>query len=206
MNGHEWLALWYLRLNGYFTTPNFIAHGRPGPLTEVDVLGVRFPHSVEFKDDPALCIPKDGIDIVFAEAKGKKIEALNGPWSSPEKNALDYVLKRVGVVPAEQVKGLAANLYTKRNAEIDGYKVRIVCFADTIGEELLKQGVTFISWAQVLDFVRNRFAVYEQLKQDHEAWDDFGKYLWATLKNGKTDADGLFCGWDARFQHSQNKY
>lgn len=114
---------------------------------------------------------------MFAEAKGKTIEALNGPWGSPEKGALDYVLKRAGVVPAEQVKGVAASLYAKRNAEIDGYRIRIVCFADTISEELLKQGVTFISWAQVLDFVRRRFDVYKQLKQEHEAWDEFGKYL-----------------------------
>ena len=204
MNGHEWLALWYLRLNGYFTTPNFIAHGRPAPLTEVDVLGVRFPYSAEFKDDPKLSIPKDGIDIVFAEAKGKKIESLNGPWGSPEKGALDYVLKRVGVVPAEQVKGLAASLYAKRNAERDGYRIRIVCFADTISEELLKQGVTFISWTQVLDFVRNRFDVYAKLKQEHEAWDDFGKYLWTTLMDRGNDADGLFRGWDARFQRANN--
>jgi hypothetical protein len=205
MNGHEWLTLWYLRLNGYFTTPNFIAHGRPGPLTEVDVLGVRFPHSAEFKDDPALGIPKDCIDIVFAEAKGKKIETLNGPWGSPEKGALDYVLKRVGVVPAEHVQALAADLYAKRNAEIDGYRVRIVCFADTISEELLKQGVTFISWGQALDFVRKRFGVNAKLKQEHEAWDDFGKYLWTTVMNRRLDADDLFRGWDARSQRAANK-
>jgi len=94
MSGHEWLALWYLRLNGYFTMPTFYAHGRHGPLTEVDVLGVRLPPSREFEDDPGLNISQDCIDIVFAEAKGKKIEALNGPWGSPEKGALDYVLKR----------------------------------------------------------------------------------------------------------------
>ena len=205
MNGHEWLALWYLRLNGYLTTPNFIAHGRHGPLTEVDVLGVRFPHSAEFEDDPQLNIPKDLIDIVLAEAKGKTIEALNGPWGAPEKGALDYVLRRVGVVPAEQVKGLAADLYARRSAAMDGYRVRIVCFADTISEELRKQGVTFVSWAQVLDFVRKRFWENERLKQEHEAWDDFGKYLWTTVMGGKADADGLFHGWDTRRLHRANE-
>src|SRR5882672_531543 len=103
MNGPEWLSLWYLRLNGYFTLPNFIAHGRSGPLTEVDVLGARFPHSTELKDDPVLKIPQAGVDIVFAEAKRKTIEKLNGPWSSPDKGALDYVLRRIGVVPTDEV-------------------------------------------------------------------------------------------------------
>ncbi len=89
--------------------------GRRGPLTEVDVLGVRLPHSTEFRDDPKLNIPQGCIDIVFAEAKGKRIEVLNGPWSSPEKGALDYVLKHVGVVQAEQ--GNSTMRIDRRNKE-----------------------------------------------------------------------------------------
>src|SRR5690349_8747935 len=130
MNGHEWLRLWYLRLNGYFTLPNFMAHRRGGALTEVDVLGVRFPHSQEFEDDPNLKIPRDRADVVFAEAKGRKIENLNGPWGSPEGGALEYVLRRVGIVPVAAVEELAKDLYTKRTAEIGEYRIRIVCFAD----------------------------------------------------------------------------
>ncbi len=194
MNGHEWLALWYLRLNGYFTMPTFYAHGRRGTLTDVDVLGVRLAHSAEFKDDPRLNIPQGCTDIVFAEAKGKRIDVLNGPWGSPDKGALDYVLKRVGVVPAEQVKELTATLYTKRNAEIDGYRIRIVCFANTISEELRKQGVTFIPWEHALTFIRERFAENTKLKQDHNAWNDFGKYLWTTLTNGPVDSEAFFHG------------
>jgi hypothetical protein len=204
MNGHEWLGLWYLRLNGYFTLPNFMAHRRRGALTEVDVLGVRFPYSEEFEDDPNLKIPKDRTDIVFAEAKGKKIEELNGPWGSPEHRALDYVLKRVGVAPAAQVEELAKGLYAKRMAEVDGYRIRIVCFADAISENLLKQGVTFVFWAQVLDFIRKRFRENAKLKRDHEAWDEFGKHLWTAVMNG-VDADGLFHSWDTRFRRSINE-
>jgi hypothetical protein len=53
MNASEWTCLWYLRLNGYFTMPNFIAHGRPTAKTDVDVLAVRLEHSREagFQDD-----------------------------------------------------------------------------------------------------------------------------------------------------------
>lgn len=204
MNGHEWLALWYLRLNGYFTLPNFMAHRRGGALTEVDVLGVRFPYSQEFEDDPNLEIAKDRTDIVFAEAKGQRIEELNGPWGSPEHGALDYVLKRVGVAPAAQVEELAKGLYAKRVADVDGYRIRIVAFADAISEELLKHGVTFVSWAQVLDFIRKRFQGNAKLKRDHEAWDEFGKYLWDAVMNG-ADADRLFHGWDTRLRPRINK-
>jgi len=116
MNGPEWLCLWYLRLNGYFTLPDFYAHRRRGPLTEVDVLGVRFPYSEEFKDDPALNIQEQGIDIVFAEVKRGHIPELNGPWGSPDEGALDYVLKRIGIVPAKEVAELAAKLYSKNGS------------------------------------------------------------------------------------------
>ena len=177
-------------------------HGRPGPLTEVDVLGVRFPHSTEFKDDSELHFPNDRVDIVLAEAKRKKIEALNGPWSCQEKGALDYVLKRVGVVPADQVRELTATLYTKRNAEIDGYRIRVVCFADTISEELRKEGVSFIPWAQALTFIQERFAENTKLKEDHQAWDDFGKHLWTSLTNGPVDPEAFFHGWDTRSRHT----
>ena len=152
MNGPEWLSLWYLRLNGYFTLPNFIAHGRGGPLTEVDVLGVRFPYSeeAEFEDDAALRIPNQGTDIVFAEAKTRQINVLNGPWGRPETGALDYVLRRVGILPEAQVAALAAALYVQRATQINGVTLRIICFAETIGDELREEGVTFIPWAQVL--------------------------------------------------------
>jgi hypothetical protein len=55
VNASEWTCLWYVRLNGYFTMPNFIAHGRPTARTDVDVLAVRLEHSHEatFQDDRA---------------------------------------------------------------------------------------------------------------------------------------------------------
>jgi hypothetical protein len=173
MNACEWLCLWYLRLNGYFTLPNFYAHGRYGPLTEVDILGVRFPYSKEFPDDPALEIPKDGIDVVFAEAKTRQVESLNGPWSSPEKGALDYVLKRVGIAPLEEVAHLAKQLYAKRRVQTKGVTritVRVNCFCESISKALLAEGVTFLPWNHVLEFVHGRFNGNDRLKADHEAW------------------------------------
>ena len=74
MNTLEQLGLWYLRLNGYFTMPNFIAHCHDGARTDVDVLGVRFPHSSEYPDDAArLFFPCDRIDIVLGEAKAQLV-------------------------------------------------------------------------------------------------------------------------------------
>lgn len=203
MNSGEWLCLWYLRLNGYFTLPNFYAHGCTGPLTEIDVLAVRFPHSQEqeFEDDSALAKPTDRVDVVFAEAKIRQVDSLNGPWCSPEKRALDYVLKRVGIVPTGRVAELAEGLYSNRKAEVDGFTVRIVCFGTDISPKLRREGVHFVSWAQVLSFINKRFKNNDKLKADHEAWDDFGKYLWEMLCNNQNPCpDTFFSEWDRRSQ------
>ncbi len=187
MNSQEWMCLWYLRLNGYFTTPNFIAHRRGGTLTEVDILGVRFPHSIEtadgtqFDDDQDLGIPGERIDVVFAEAKRNRIDELNGPWRDPSTRALDYVLRRAGMVPGAELATLAEHLYKHRKWVGPDHQVRIVVFADTIGDGLRKEEVAFVGWQQVLSFVRKRFTENDRLKAEHEAWDEFGQYLWKTL-------------------------
>ena len=198
MNGSEWLCLWYLRLNGYFTLPNFIAHGG---LTEVDVLAVRFPYSSEgFQDDARLEItgghPEK--DIVLAEAKRSHIDKLNRSWNSPEMGALNYVLRRVGIVPEGEVDGLARELYEKRNARVGGISVRIFCFGQSISKDLLAKGVKFISWREVFEFINQRFRENEKIKADHDAWDDFGKYLWQELSANIPGADAFFAGWERR--------
>lgn len=168
-------------------------------MTEVDVLAVRFPHSHEFDDDKLLKIPEDSIDVVFAEAKAKHIESLNGPWSSPEKGALDYVLRRVGVIPEERVVDLAHKLYSRRRAIAEGVRLRVACFGKSISKTLRAEGVTFVPWNHVLDFVHSRFRNNEQLKADHEAWDEFGQYLWGRLSVPQVpDANEFFDGWEKR--------
>ena len=50
----EHLAYWYFRLNGFMTTVNFVVHPDEGceQRTEVDLLGVRFPHRAELLSQP----------------------------------------------------------------------------------------------------------------------------------------------------------
>src|SRR5438876_10790541 len=50
----ESLAVWYFRLNGVFTIPNFVLHPRRqgSARTDIDVAGVRFPFRLEFDEGP----------------------------------------------------------------------------------------------------------------------------------------------------------
>jgi hypothetical protein len=202
MNAQELTCLWYLRLNGYFCMPNFIAHGRPSAKTDVDVLAVRLEHSCEatFADDrERLAIPDRGVDVIFAEAKNGPIQKLNGPWARPEEKALDYVLKRVGIVPVGEVEAVAKEVYDKRKATGNGFTVRICVFAESISDNLKRQEVTFVDWKSVLHFIHERFHDNSQFKRDHCVWDDFGKYLWQNVEScAPTDCRRFFQDWDNR--------
>jgi len=198
MNASEWTCSWYLRLNGYFVAPNFIVHGRPSARTDVDVLAVRFPYSEEsnFKDDSELRLSHDRIDVVLAEAKSGPISSLNGPWSRPQKGALDYVLKRVGIAPKDDVSRLANDLYKHRSTTAEGFRVRILAFAESISDQLRDEGVIFIGWNQVLKFIHRRFRDNDQLKRDHVVWDKFGQYLWMQLSEGSVPPSrDFFSNW-----------
>jgi hypothetical protein len=154
MNGPEQLCTWYLRLNGYLTITNFYAHDRHETLGEVDVIGVRFPHSQElhFKDSEALKIPDGKIDVVLAEAKRGNIDSLNNSWNSSESLALEYFVRRVGIVSSEKVDDACTGLRgsVSRNITLSDFSLRIVYCCRSVDAALEKQGVTCVRWGQNL--------------------------------------------------------
>jgi len=199
MDAFEQLAVWYLRLNGYFVIPNFIAHGNGGPRTDVDVLAVRFPHSREYQDDTQrLKIPADKIDIIFAESKTGHCQ-LNGPWKAPGNgHALEYVLRRIGIVENDESIVAAANgLYEKQSYQSGDYVFRIVCFGSRINKKLPR--VTQVMWPDVLAFLNERFGTYKAEKAEHQHWDSFGAYLWDNLSGDVVpNVNAIVDGWKAK--------
>jgi hypothetical protein len=181
MNTYEQIALWYLRLNGYFTMPNFIAHGDGGPRTDVDVLGLRLPYSREYPDDTdRLQTVPHKVDVVLAEAKKGRCK-LNGPWKPRgNRHALEYVLRRVGAFESDSsVSEVATELYARQRYEDGSCLVRIVCFGSKMNGRL--GGVTQILWCDALSFINQRFRTYRDQKVEHQHWDSFGQYLWERL-------------------------
>src|SRR5712691_7382685 len=97
MDKYERFVASYLRLNGYFTVPNFIVHagddperilaGRVGNLTETDILGIRMPYSREVTGklhtaNHAALIDgaREKFDIVIAEVKSGDDNRPNRVW------------------------------------------------------------------------------------------------------------------------------
>ncbi len=199
MNGPEHLCTWFLRLNGYLTTTNFYAHNKRETLGEIDVIGVRFPYSQElsFDDSEVLKIPDGKLDAVLAEAKRGHIDSLDNSWISPEKQALEYIVQRVGIVHSEKVDEVCAALRKNRQITVDDFSFRVVCCARSMNDDLEKQGVTCVKWAEVLKFIQYRFHNNEKLKRQHEQWGSFGHYLWGQLTSGPApDESNFFCGWE----------
>ena len=96
-NKYERFVVAYLRLNAYFTVPNFIVHagddpgrissGQVGNYTETDVLAVRMPYSREVTGKLRVANHDslvDGIagkmDVVIAEVKSGKDNKPNPVW------------------------------------------------------------------------------------------------------------------------------
>lgn len=181
----EQLAYWYLRLNGFLTIQNFIVHPDTGSeqRTDVDILGVRFPHRAELKpnpmiDDEPFVQFKDRPYIIIAEVK-KSTCSLNGPWTATGKENLQRVLRAIGAFPENQVETAAKNIYTSGMFS-DAYHLTLACFGETANPYIGKNfpDIPQILWDKVLTFVYNRFREYQDQKASHGQWDGAGRDLW----------------------------
>jgi hypothetical protein len=191
-NKFEELALWYLRLNGYLTVPNFILHpaGRGGQRGEEDILGVRFPYSkevagVELKPDDRLVRRDMKTDFIIAQVKGGEGECdLSSTWRETEKEEERcYVLKWLGMVPDREVPKVAENLYTNKIYETgDCWGIRLVCLGKRLSDGL-SPNVVQIKFEQVAEFFSSRFELFRKQKRDIEQWPEPIKQLANMNKN-----------------------
>jgi hypothetical protein len=180
----EQLGYWYLRLNGFLTTANFVIHPRAGSEqgTDIDVMGVRFPHRRELVLNPladAEVFASDCPQFVFAEVKSGRC-ALNGPWTRPERENMQNALAAIGAVPEAQSEEAATFLYTHGEARVCGLWFRLICLGAERDVELAARYpvVPQILWNEVEGFIFDRFRENQRRKVAHAQWDDVGKALW----------------------------
>jgi hypothetical protein len=204
----ERLALWFLRLNGFLTIPNFIVHpegpredGAYPQKTDVDVLGVRFPFRAENRMRPMpdfeLFTAEKRTMVVLSEVKTDQC-ALNGPWTDPQRQNMQKVLCAGGFRPVDQVEAIATSLYQTGLWEGESLSIRIVCFGarHNSGVERSHPKVPQLLWREhVLPFIYRRFDQYRLEKKMHHQWDDDVKRLFAEAAQSP-GSDG------AQFVHS----
>ena len=200
----ERLALWFLRLNGFLTMPNFIVHpeapredGAYPQQTDVDVLGVRFPFRAENRNNPMPDFPlfkgETRVQVVLSEVKTDQCK-LNGPWTNPKLQNLQKVLCAGGFRPPDQAPAIASALYETGCWRDEGLLVRLLCFGAKHNRNLAQShpDVPQLLWhVEVLPFIFKRFNDYHFEKRMHEQWGEDGKRLFLEGRNANGSQDAF---------------
>ena len=190
----EQLAYWYLRLNGFLTIQNFIVHPDrgSGQRTDADICGVRFPDRAELRpspmiDDKSFTRIKTKPYLIIAEVK-RGICSLNGPWTEPEKENLQRVLRAIGAFPENKVEIVAKAIYTTGVFSNNVYHFTLACFGGTANSDISKNfpDVPQILWDRVLAFIYRRFRKYRHQKASHGQWDEAGRGLWDCVRENRS--------------------
>jgi hypothetical protein len=161
----------YLRLNGYFTIPNFIVHaaddpkristGQVGNYTETDIIGVRMPYSREITgklhiaNDRLLTDGATGrIDVVVAEVKSGTDNKPNRVWRGAQRNeAITYLSRFIGLHKESDLSQVAESLATKFRYEDKRCRFRYIVFAPVANEHYKKLGVSYITLREAISFI-----------------------------------------------------
>lgn len=194
----ESLAAWYLRLNGFLTIRNFILHPdtNGAQRTEVDILGVRFPHRIEFGndeiDEPELRLPQP----LFLIAEVKRGQAaINPSWINERSSVLEDLLSGIGVVTKIDAVPVAAELRRCGEAMRGCLAIRLMFIGNAVPGELTEAFPRALTtnWGDVLRFVYDRFETFKRLKRQNDQWNATGRFLWRSFSESR----GAFASFEA---------
>ena len=176
MKQDEGLLQWFLRLNGFLTIPNFVLHPmyrREGQRTEVDVIGIRFPHRTEFPD----ILQHEETALVLAEAKASNA-IINAAWLRADDRVLEDLLACIGIIPTVELDATARQLRNTGAARTTTARVSFLLVATNFPEDTSLRDARRMTWSEVLRFIYERFTIYHHRKTAHDQWYDIGKQLW----------------------------
>lgn len=183
MNAGVSLVRAYLNPNGYFTTTDVpvIRQGSKGAfreLTDIDVMGVRFPfaaHVVPMGEpgpeddlrlpmDPELNVNTTMVDVIVAEVKEGKPQ-LNAQFRSAD--ALERALARLGLVLPAETERVVGDLQATGQARVGGEgapataRIRLMAFGD--GQTGPRTGYSVVSLRRAAAFVSRQLKDYHHV-------------------------------------------
>lgn len=188
----EQVANWYFRLNGFLGIPGFVVHPdqpRRFPLTEADMIAVRFPFSQEIIAGRTM---QDDVELLNMTSVGKTLFLLvevksdlcniNGPWSNREAGNMQRVIRRLGFADPGDVESIAEDMYSQLRWEGGDTVLQYVAVGARIndGRQRTYPMLRQITWDHIAGFLCYRFQQFpEKLPNDgravHEQWPDFGR-------------------------------
>jgi len=180
----EEVGYWYFRLNGFLTIANFIIHPDEtgNQLTDIDILGVRFPYRAELLRDPMPDDDKFLINdhkpyIIIGEIKAGRCQ-INHPLRNSDN--IHRILRAIGMFSLEEAPQIAQTISQQGNYDSDEAFVTLCCIGDHENPYLTEthpKPLQF-TWSKVLSFIFKRFERYRGRKGNHDQWDRVGKLLW----------------------------
>lgn len=182
------IAYWYFRLNGFLGVENFVLHPddkKEPQRTEADFCGVRFQYHSELDMEEDVFFKHDRKNPLFVIAEiTRGVCKLNGPWTNPNRENIQYVLRAIGAFPPSEHEALAQSLYrhcTYPEPEKGQELVfQLIAVGKTADEDLRRRFPLLlqIELAHMLGFIYRRFDAYRGQKANHPQWDQFGQVLW----------------------------
>lgn len=189
----EHVASWYFRLNGFLSIPCFVVHPdvvRRFPMTEADLIAVRFPYSTEviagrsMIDDHILTGLATAPQTLFLLVEVKTdLCNINGPWSDPGQGNMQRVIRRLGFAEPSGAEVIAQSMYSHLRWENSQTVLQYVAVGGRANDGRQRQypQLVQITWNAIADFVFARFQQFpEKLSDDgrsiHEQWPDFGRF------------------------------
>lgn len=188
----EHVSNWYFRLNGFLSIPGFVVHPdtpKRCPLTEADLIAVRFPNSTEvidqrpMVDDTLLTSLANSKQTLFLLVEVKlDLCKINGPWSDSAAGNMQRVIRRLGFAEADLVDHIAHQMYAGLRWEDGETVLQYIAVGQRANGGLQRtySRIQQITWDQISDFLFNRFNQFpEKLPDDgrsiHGQWPDFGR-------------------------------
>jgi hypothetical protein len=204
--------MWYFRLNGFLSIPGFVVHPdvvRLRPLTEADLIAVRFPRSREVVagrdmiDDQRLVGLASPNQVLFLLAEVKlDLCRINGPWSDPQQGNMQRVIRRLGFAEDAKVDQIAAAMYQVLRWEDNGTALQYVAVGTRINDGVGRTypGLFQVTWDDIAVFMFERFRQFpEKLPADgrsiHEQWPDFGKAFGRRFRRMTKPEDAVAFVW-----------
>lgn len=194
----ENVASWYFRLNGFLSIPSFILHPdqvQRHPLTEADLIAVRFPYSAEVLDDRSmdddrmlLKIDETRSRIVFILVEVKVDTCnINGPWSDQSRGNMQRVIRRLGFVDEAGIDGVASGMYKFLRWENDKFVLQYVAVGSRRNNELQNRYAQLvqITFDDISDFLLGRFRNFPQKLPTgsvYTQWPKFGRYYGSKIR------------------------
>lgn len=193
----ERLAYWYFRLNGFLTIENFVVHPDSGTAqrTDADLIAVRLGHRQENAERPMVDDPKVAdcvtlVNVIIAEIK-TGLCSLNGPWTAPEQENMQRVLRAVGCVPPSSLAEAAAALYESGCWSGEGVTVRLFAVGEHRNPVLPLPESQQVTWDEIIDFCHQRFRAYRRQKSSVGIWEPDGQHLQRIARSSRLNRVAL---------------